>query len=87
MEYLGRYTTEQFRRHEVRPGITGWAQLNGRNTVLALDVWYVENLTFWLDLQILIGTVCTTAWGTGVHQPGGGTEVEFPGWRRSCGTR
>ena len=83
MEYLGRYTTEQFRRHEVRPGITGWAQLNGRNTVpwetrLALDVWYVENLTFWLDLRILIGTVWATALGTGVRQPGDGTEVVFP---------
>jgi sugar transferase EpsL len=92
MEYLGRYTREQFRRHEVRPGITGWAQLNGRNTVaweerLALDVWYVENLTFWLDVRILIGTVWTTAWGTGVRQPGDGTEVEFTGGSRADGSR
>jgi lipopolysaccharide/colanic/teichoic acid biosynthesis glycosyltransferase/O-antigen/teichoic acid export membrane protein len=92
MEYLGRYTTEQFRRHEVRPGITGWAQLNGRNTVpwekrLALDVWYVDNLTFWLDLRILIRTVWTAASGTGVRQPGDGAEGKFPGSLRADGSR
>jgi lipopolysaccharide/colanic/teichoic acid biosynthesis glycosyltransferase len=58
MEYLPRYTTEQMRRHEVRPGITGWAQVNGRNALtweekFQMDVWYVEHCSFWLDLKIL----------------------------------
>lgn len=60
--YLGRYNTEQARRHEVRPGITGWAQVNGRNAVdwdkrLAMDVWYVDNRSLALDLRILAMTV------------------------------
>jgi sugar transferase EpsL len=84
MQYLERYTREQFRRHEVLPGITGWAQLNGRNTSpwaerLAHDVWYVDNQSFWLDLRILILTVWKTVGGVGVRQPGDGTEVEFQG--------
>ncbi|MCS6938741.1 MAG: sugar transferase, partial [Roseiflexus sp.] len=62
MEYLDRYTPEQMRRHAVRPGITGWAQVNGRNAInweqkFALDVWYVDHLSFWLDLRILALTV------------------------------
>jgi lipopolysaccharide/colanic/teichoic acid biosynthesis glycosyltransferase len=62
MEYLPFYSLEQNRRHEVRPGITGWAQVNGRNAIsweqkLELDVWYVNNRTFWLDLKILWMTV------------------------------
>ena len=62
MEYLPLYSPEQARRHEVRPGITGWAQINGRNAIsweekFALDVWYVDNRTFWLDLKILWLTV------------------------------
>lgn len=62
MEYLPLYSPEQARRHLVRPGITGWAQVNGRNAIdweqkLALDVWYVENRSFWLDLRIIAKTV------------------------------
>ena len=59
MEYLDRYTPEQARRHEVKPGITGWAQINGRNAIsweekFKLDVWYVDNWSIWLDLKILL---------------------------------
>ena len=62
MEYLPLYTTDQARRHEVRPGITGWAQVNGRNTIsweekFKLDVWYVDNQSLWLDIKILWLTV------------------------------
>src|SRR3546814_11102927 len=62
MEYLPRYDSVQRRRHEVRPGLTGWAQVNGRNTVdwpkrFQLDVWYVDNRSFWLDMKILAMTV------------------------------
>lgn len=61
-EYLPLYSKEQNRRHEVRPGITGWAQINGRNTIgwvrkFELDVWYVDNLSFWLDLKIILLTI------------------------------
>jgi lipopolysaccharide/colanic/teichoic acid biosynthesis glycosyltransferase len=62
VEYLPLYSPEQARRHEVRPGITGWAQINGRNALsweekFRLDVWYVDNRSFWLDLKILALTV------------------------------
>ena len=62
MDYLPLYTPEQFRRHEVRPGITGWAQVNGRNALtwedkFRLDVWYVDNWTLWLDIKIIVMTV------------------------------
>jgi len=62
MEYLDRYSPEQMRRHEVRPGITGWAQVNGRNALaweerLMLDVWYVDHRSLWLDVKILFGTL------------------------------
>ncbi|MCC7087357.1 MAG: sugar transferase [Pirellulales bacterium] len=61
MQYLPRYSPEQARRHEVRPGITGWAQINGRNAItwddkFRLDVWYVDHLSFWLDLRIILRT-------------------------------
>ncbi len=64
MEYLPLYTPEQNRRHDVKPGITGWAQVNGRNAIsweekFNLDVWYVENRSFWLDCKIIIQTVKT----------------------------
>ena len=59
VQYLPRYSAEQARRHEVRPGVTGWAQVNGRNAIsweekLRLDVWYVDNWTLWLDLRIMV---------------------------------
>lgn len=68
--YLARYTPEQARRHDVRPGLTGWAQIHGRNHVdwerrLALDVWYVDHRSFWLDLTIL---ACTVAALSRVHE-------------------
>lgn len=61
-EYLPLYSAEQFRRHEVRPGITGWAQINGRNAIswqqkFKLDIWYINNLNFWLDLKIMLLTI------------------------------
>jgi len=61
-EYLGHYTPAQFRRHDVRPGLTGWAQINGRADLeweekLACDIWYVEHQSFWLDLKIIIATI------------------------------
>lgn len=63
MQYLDRYTPEQMRRHEVKPGITGWAQVNGRNAIswkdkFKLDVWYVDHVSLWLDLKIVAITVC-----------------------------
>ena len=62
MDYLPLYSKEQYRRHTVRPGVTGWAQVNGRNAIswedkFKLDVWYVDNRSFWLDLKILLLTV------------------------------
>lgn len=84
MEYLSRYTGEQARRHDVRPGMTGWAQLNGRNTLpweqrFALDVWYVDHQSCRLDLRILLLTVWKALVQAGVSQPGEGPEQEFLG--------
>ena len=84
MEYLPRYTREQARRHDVRPGITGWAQLNGRNTLrwerrFELDVWYVEHQSLRLDVWILLLTVWKAVAQVGVSQPGEGTEEHFRG--------
>jgi sugar transferase EpsL len=84
MEYLPRYTPEQARRHEVRPGITGWAQLNGRNRLpwrerFALDVWYVDHQSLRLDLSILLRTVWIALAQAGVSQPGEGPEEHFYG--------
>ncbi len=81
-EYLGRYSPSQMRRHEVKPGITGWAQINGRNSLdwnrkFELDVWYVDNLSFWLDLKILGFTLWKTLKREGVSQPGHATMQEF----------
>lgn len=72
MEYLERYTPEQARRHEVKPGITGWAQINGRNAIsweekFKLDVWYVDNWTLWLDLKILLKTILTVLRREGIQ--------------------
>ncbi len=84
MKYLGLYSVEQARRHEVRPGITGWAQVNGRNNLsweekFKLDVWYVDNRTIWLDLRILLMTLHKVVRSEGVSQPGHVTAAEFKG--------
>ncbi len=84
MQYLDRYTSKQARRMEVRPGITGWAQVCGRNALsweekFELDVWYVDNLSFLLDLKILLLTVSTVFSGSGVCQEGLATASEFMG--------
>jgi len=86
MQYLDRYTPEQMRRHEARPGITGWAQINGRNAItweekFALDVWYVDNFSFFLDLKILLLTVFKILKREGVTQVGHVTMSEFSGSR------
>jgi lipopolysaccharide/colanic/teichoic acid biosynthesis glycosyltransferase len=84
MEYLPLYTAEQARRHEVRPGITGWAQVNGRNAIsweerFALDVWYVEHRSLWLDLRILGLTLLRVLRAEGISQPGAATMARFTG--------
>lgn len=82
MQYLDRYTPEQARRHEVKPGITGWAQVNGRNAItweekFKLDVWYVDNMSFWLDLKIIAMTIWKILKREGISQPGQATAEEF----------
>ncbi len=84
MRYLDRYTTEQARRHEVRPGITGWTQVNGRNALtweekFRHDVWYVDNLSFGLDVRILLMTIGKVLRGEGVAAEGFATMPEFTG--------
>jgi lipopolysaccharide/colanic/teichoic acid biosynthesis glycosyltransferase len=82
--YLQRYTPEQARRHAVLPGITGWAQINGRNALLweekfNLDLWYVDHWSFWLDLKILLLTFWKVIRREGISQPGHTTAEEFFG--------
>jgi lipopolysaccharide/colanic/teichoic acid biosynthesis glycosyltransferase len=84
VEYLGLYSPEQARRHEVRPGITGWAQVNGRNALsweqrFSLDVWYLDNQSPWLDLRILGRTLGTVVFRRGVSHPGHATMERFRG--------
>jgi lipopolysaccharide/colanic/teichoic acid biosynthesis glycosyltransferase len=84
MEYLPLYTTEQARRHEVRPGITGWAQVNGRNAIswadkFALDVWYVDHRSLWLDVRILWRTVRKVLVRDGISAAGEATMTKFTG--------
>jgi len=84
MQYLDRYTPEQARRHSVRPGLTGWAQVNGRNALswdekFALDLWYVDNRSFRLDLKILWLTLLRTLGGRGISADGSATMPEFMG--------
>ena len=84
MQYLARYTPEQARRHQVRPGITGWAQVNGRNAVswerkFELDVWYVDHRSLALDLRILGMTLARVFRRHGISQPGQATAQEFMG--------
>ena len=91
MQYLELYTPEQMRRHAVRPGITGWAQVNGRNAIsweekFALDVWYVDNLSLWLDLRILLRTLLEVVKREGINQPGQATIQPFSGQCPSTGS-
>lgn len=83
-QYLDRYTSEQARRHDVKPGITGWAQINGRNAItweekFKLDVWYVENQSLWLDIKILLMTVGKVFHREGISADGEATMQEFMG--------
>jgi sugar transferase EpsL len=83
-QYLGRYSAEQARRHHVRPGITGWAQINGRNAIdweqkLALDVWYVDNWSLLLDAQIIARTIGAVLTRSGISAEGSATMPEFLG--------
>jgi len=84
VSYLSRYTPEQARRHEVKPGITGWAQVKGRNSLswsekFALDVWYVDNRSFALDVYILFLSVRKVIAREGINQAGEATAAEFMG--------
>ena len=84
LNYLARYTPEQARRHEARPGITGWAQVNGRNALtwerkFELDVWYVDHQSLWLDFKIMMLTLWKILKREGVSQPGHVTMPEFKG--------
>lgn len=84
MQYLPRYTPFQARRHDVKPGLTGWAQVNGRNAVswerrFELDVWYVDHLSFMLDLKILLLTLWVALQRKDISQPGHATIAEFMG--------
>jgi len=84
MEYLDRYTPEQARRHEVKPGITGWAQVNGRNAIsweekFKMDVWYVDHQSIWLDLKILFLTIKKVLTFEGISAEGHVTMPEFKG--------
>lgn len=84
MEYLSLYDERQKKRHDVRPGITGWAQVNGRNAIsweqkFEYDVWYVENRSFWLDIKILFITVMKVFKSEGISQDGQATMTKFKG--------
>jgi len=87
-EYLPLYNAEQARRHEVRPGITGWAQVNGRNSLsweekFKLDIWYVDNHTVWLDIKILLMTVRKVLVREGISADGEVTMSKFSGTKSS----
>jgi sugar transferase EpsL len=84
VRYLPRYSPEHARRHDVRPGITGWAQANGRNALtwddqLDMDVWYVDNRSVRLDLRIMVATVTSVVRREGISHEGHATRPEFPG--------
>jgi len=84
MEYLPRYSPEQMRRHEAVPGLTGWAQVNGRNALtwpdkFNFDVWYVDHWSFWLDIKILLLTLWKVVTREGISQPGQATTEYFMG--------
>ncbi len=86
-EYLNLYSTDEFRRHEVKPGITGWAQINGRNNLswrqkFELDIWYVDNCSFWLDLKILFLTVLKVFSREGISEEGKVGAKKFKGHKK-----
>lgn len=88
MQYLNRYTSEQARRHEVLPGITGWAQVNGRNALsweqkFACDIWYVDNWSLGLDVRILLRTLWHLVRREGISREGHATMPEFMGREES----
>ncbi len=88
MKYLDRYTPQQARRHEVKPGITGWAQINGRNNItweekFEMDVWYIDNQNLWLDLRILFKTVITVFKREDINKEGQATVDEFMGTQQT----
>lgn len=88
-DYLPLYNEEQARRHNVRPGVTGWAQVNGRNTLsweekFKLDTWYVDNQSFWLDLKIIILTLKKVIIKEGVNASDNITMTRFTGSEKSC---
>ncbi len=83
-QYLARYTPEQMRRHDAKPGITGWTQVNGRNALsweqkFEMDLWYVDHRSFWLDVRILARTVWQVLRRDGIAQPGHASMPEFLG--------
>jgi lipopolysaccharide/colanic/teichoic acid biosynthesis glycosyltransferase len=84
LQYLERYSPEQARRHEVKPGLTGWAQVNGRNAItweekFSLDVWYVDHQSFWLDVKIILLTLVKVLKREGISAEGEATMPEFMG--------
>jgi lipopolysaccharide/colanic/teichoic acid biosynthesis glycosyltransferase len=88
MQYLERYTSEQMRRHEVKPGITGWAQVNGRNALsweekFKFDVWYVDHQSLRLDIKIIIFTIIKIIKSEGINQPGQATMEEYFGSKKT----
>jgi lipopolysaccharide/colanic/teichoic acid biosynthesis glycosyltransferase len=84
MEYLPLYSAEQYRRHEVRPGVSGWAQINGRNAIeweekFKLDTWYVDNQSFWLDMKVIFLTIKKVLVRDGISAEGEATASKFTG--------
>jgi lipopolysaccharide/colanic/teichoic acid biosynthesis glycosyltransferase len=84
MDYLPLYTSAQLRRHEVKPGVTGWAQINGRNSIswdekFILDIWYVDNVSFWLDIKILLITIKKVIMRKDISKEGMATMSKFQG--------
>jgi lipopolysaccharide/colanic/teichoic acid biosynthesis glycosyltransferase len=84
VDYLPLYSSEQLRRHEVKPGVTGWAQINGRNSIswdekFILDIWYVDNVSFWLDIKILLITIKKVILRKDISKEGMATMSKFQG--------
>lgn len=87
-QYLGRYSPEQARRHDVKPGVTGWAQINGRNAIswdekFRLDIWYVDNQSVWLDIRILFKTALKVVRRDGINSAESATMPEFIGQKQA----